>query len=59
MPLNGAFWGTENLEDKSFKLEFSQIDIKDIEAIELYPIEAKKYLTEGLSQVEHFVYTEY
>lgn len=59
IPLNGSFWGTEKLEDKSFKLEFSWIDIKDLEAIELYPIEAKKYLTEGLSQVKHFVYKEY
>jgi ADP-ribose pyrophosphatase YjhB (NUDIX family) len=51
IPLNGAFWGTEQLEDKAFKLEFSWINIKDIETIELYPIEAKKYLAEGLSQV--------
>lgn len=34
---------------------FSWIDIKDIETIELYPIEAKKYLTEGLNQVEHLM----
>lgn len=58
IPLSGSFWGTELLEDKSFKLEFSWIDIKDIETIELYPIEAKKYLSEGLSKVEHFVYKE-
>jgi ADP-ribose pyrophosphatase YjhB (NUDIX family) len=59
IPLDGTFWGTEQLEDKSFKLEFSWINIKDIETIELYPIEAKKYLTEGLNQVEHFVYKQY
>jgi ADP-ribose pyrophosphatase YjhB (NUDIX family) len=58
IPLNGAFWGTEQLEDKSFKLEFSWIKIKDIETIELYPIEIKKFLAEGLSQVEHFVYKQ-
>lgn len=59
IPLDGTFLGTEQLEDKSFKLEFSWIDIKDIETIELYPIEAKKYLTEGLNRVEHFVYKQY
>ena len=58
VPLNGAFLGAEQLEDKSFKLEFSWIDIKDIESIELYPVEAKKYMAEGLNQVEHFVYKE-
>lgn len=57
--LDGAFWGNEQLEDKSFKLEFSWININDIESIELYPIEAKKYLVNGLNQVEHFVYKEY
>ncbi len=59
IPLEGSFWGVEQLEDKSFKLEFSWIDIKDIETIELYPIEAKKYLSQGLNKVEHFVYKEY
>lgn len=59
IPLNGTFWGTEHLESKSFKLKFYWIDIKDIENIELYPVEAKKYLAEGLRKVEHFVYKEY
>lgn len=59
IPLNGAFCGTETLEDKSFKLEFSWIDIKDLDTIELYPIEAKKYIAEGISRVEHFVYKEF
>jgi ADP-ribose pyrophosphatase YjhB (NUDIX family) len=58
IPLEGVFWGTEQLEDKSFKLEFSWIDINDIETIELYPIQAKKYLANGVNKVEHFVYKE-
>jgi ADP-ribose pyrophosphatase YjhB (NUDIX family) len=58
IPLDGTFWGTEQLEDKSFKLEFSWIDIKDIETIELYPIQVKKYLANGVNKVEHFVYKE-
>lgn len=59
IPLNGAFWGTETLEDESFKLEFLWIDIKDLETIELYPIKAKRYIAEGISRVEHFVYKEF
>lgn len=59
IPLSGAFLGTEQLKNTSFKLEFSWINIKDIEKIELYPIEAKKYILEESSQVEHFVYKQY
>lgn len=59
IPLFGTFYGTEQIEDKSFKLEFSWVDIKDINNIELYPIDAKKYLLEGLNEVKHFVYKEY
>lgn len=59
IPLSGTFLGTEQLEDKSFKLEFSWIDIKDIETIKLYPVEAKRYLSEESSLVEHFVYKQY
>lgn len=55
IPLDGTFYGTELMEDNTFKLEFTWIDIKDIESIELYPVQAKKYLAEGLNQVEHFV----
>lgn len=58
IPLDGTFWGTEELEDKTFKLEFSWVDIKEIGNIELYPIEAKKYLAEGAGEVKHFVYKE-
>lgn len=58
IPLDGTFWGTEQLEDKSFKLEFYWIDVKNIETIELYPVQAKKYLADGVNHVEHFVYKE-
>ena len=59
IPLSGRFWGAEQLEDKSFKLEFSWIDIKELENLEIYPIEAKKYLSEGLTEVQHFVFREH
>lgn len=55
---NWVFWRTEQLEDKAFKLEFSWIDINNIENTVLYPIQAKKYLTNGVNQVEYFVYKE-
>lgn len=58
IPLDGTFWGNEQLDYKSFKLEFSWIDIKNIETIELYPTMARKYLTDGLNQVEHFIHNE-
>ena len=58
IPLEGTFEGMEQLEDKTFKLEFSWIDIKDIDEIELYPIEAKEFIVNGVNQVEHFVYKE-
>lgn len=58
IPLVGSFHGKEMLEEDTFKLVFSWIDVKDIEDIELYPVEAKAYLAEGLSKAEHFVYKE-
>lgn len=59
IPLDGTFFGTEQLEGESFKLEFSWVDTKEIKNIELYPIEAKEYLYEGLDEVKHFVYKEH
>lgn len=58
IPLRGEFWGMEQLEDKTFKLMFSWVDIKKLGNIELYPIEIKEYLVQGSSKVEHFVYKE-
>ncbi|MBK1813211.1 NUDIX hydrolase [Clostridium sp. YIM B02505] len=58
IPLDGTFFGTEQLEGKSFKLEFSWVDTKAIKNIELYPIEAKEYLYEGLDEIKHFVYKQ-
>lgn len=58
IPLEGAFWGTEQLEDGSFKLEFSWVDINRISDIELYPVDAKRLIAEGFQGVKHFVYKE-
>lgn len=58
IPLEGTFVGLEQLEGEQFKLEFSWIDIEDIKNIELYPIEAKEFLSQGSEEVKHFVYKE-
>lgn len=58
IPMEGAFWGTEQLEDGSFKLEFLWVDINRICDIELYPVDAKRLIAEGFHGVKHFVYKE-
>lgn len=58
IPLEGKFWGTEQLENGSFKLEFSWVDISSISNIELYPVDAKRLIAEGFQGVKHFVYKE-
>jgi 8-oxo-dGTP pyrophosphatase MutT (NUDIX family) len=58
IPLQGAFLGIEQLEDGSFKLEFSWVDIDRISDIELYPVDAKNLLAQGFQGVKHFVYKE-
>ena len=55
---DGVFYGKEELEEKSFELKFSWVNIKDIENIDLYPIQAQKYILEGMNKTEHFVYKE-
>ena len=58
IPFDGVFYGKEELEEKSFELKFSWVNIKDIENIDLYPIQAQKYILEGMNKTEHFVYKE-
>lgn len=58
IPLDNTFFGVEKLNDVAFKLEFSWVDIDKISEIELYPVQAKKLLSEGLGSVNHFIYRE-
>ena len=58
IPFDGVFYGKEELEEKSFELKFSWININDIENIDLYHIQAIKYILEGMNKTEHFVYKE-
>lgn len=51
--MEGAFWGTEQLEDGSFKLEFLWVDINSICDNELYPVDAKCLIAEGFQGVKH------
>ncbi|MCE5168364.1 GNAT family N-acetyltransferase [Paenibacillus profundus] len=58
IPLSGSFWGTEQLENQTFKLEFSWMPLSDILKTELYPIESKQLLTKYSDTVEHFISIE-
>lgn len=58
IPFDGIFYGKEELEEKSFELKFSWVNIKDVENIDLYPIQAQKYILEGMNKTEHFVYKD-
>lgn len=58
IPFDGVFYGKEKLKEKAFELKFSWVNIKDIENIDLYPIQAQKYILEGMNKTEHFVYKE-
>ena len=58
IPLDGKFFGIESIENNSFKLEFSWVDLKDLANIELYPTNAKDLLINATDSVEHFIYRE-
>lgn len=58
IPLEGKFFGIEEIENQAFQLEFSWVDLKDIANIELYPIDAKALLINGSDSIAHFVYRE-
>lgn len=56
--LNGNFCGIEKIENGSFKLEFSWVDLKDILNVELYPTNAKELLLNNSKEIKHFIYRE-
>ncbi len=58
IPLDGKFYGIESIENNSFKLEFSWVDLKDLANIELYPANAKDLLINATDSIEHFIYRE-
>jgi len=56
--LNGDFYGIEKIENGSFKLEFSWVDLKDILNVDLYPTNAKELLLNNSKEIKHFIYRE-
>jgi len=58
IPLHGDFYGIEKMDNTSFKLEFSWVDLKDILNIELYPTNAKELLLNNEKEIKHFIYRE-
>jgi len=58
IPLHGEFYGIEKIDNDSFKLEFSWMDLKDILNVELYPTNAKELLLNNSKEIKHFVYRE-
>ena len=51
--------GTEQLEDNTFKLEFTWADIDEIGDMKVYPTDVKRLPAQGFHGVKHFVYSEY
>jgi ADP-ribose pyrophosphatase YjhB (NUDIX family) len=58
IPLHGEFYGIEKIENNSFKLEFSWVDLKDILNVGLYPTNAKELLLNNSKEIKHFIYRE-
>ena len=58
IPLHEEFYGIEKIDNTSFKLEFSWVDVKDVLNVELYPTDAKELLLNDTKEIKHFIYRE-
>lgn len=58
IPVEGMFPAREQLEGRSFQLEFHWVPIEDVKGMELYPTNAKELLNRLNEGVQHFVYHE-
>ena len=58
IPLDGIFYAQDELEKKKIDLEFSWIDLKSLEHVEIYPICTKEKLLNLSDHVEQFVFIE-
>lgn len=56
--LNGSFYVQDKLAEKTWKLEFSWINLSTLKDIELYPENTKMKLINMSDNIEHFVYRE-
>ena len=58
IPLEGVFYAKDEIEGKTIKLEFSWINLPDLNQIELYPIIAKAKMMNLSDHIEQFVFIE-
>jgi len=58
IPRDGIFLGTEQMEGRSFDLEFHWVPLEQAEKLELYPTNAKKLLQKLDEGIQYFVYRE-
>ena len=57
-PREGSFRGTEELENRSFALEFHWVPLEEAAELELYPTQCRELLGKLHEGVRHFVYEE-
>lgn len=57
-PTEGMFFGTEQLEGRSFRMEFHWVPLERLQEIEVYPVETAQLLRDGVEGVQHFIYRE-
>ncbi|MBQ4094398.1 MAG: NUDIX hydrolase [Oscillospiraceae bacterium] len=57
-PQSGMFYGSEQLENDRFKLEFHWVTIEKLADIELYPTNAAALMQQLNGDVQHFIYRE-
>ena len=58
IPGDGIFLAREQLEGRSFQLEFHWVPIEKVMDMELYPTNAKELMNRLNEGVQHFVYHE-
>lgn len=58
VPTDGVFLGKEQLEGRSFALEFHWIPLERVGELEVYPTDAAELLGRLEDGVQHFVYRE-
>ena len=58
IPREGAFLGREQMEGRSFNLEFHWIPLEQVKELEVYPTNTKELLERLDGGVEHFIYRE-
>lgn len=58
IPMEGKFVGKEQLEGRTFKLEFHWVPLAELEHIEVYPTNVVALMDQIDHGVQHFIYRE-